>query len=229
MATYVIVHGGFFGGWRWRTVANLLREASHEVFTPTLTGLGERSHLANPDVDLSTHIQDIVGVIECEDLQDVILLGHSSGSMVITGVAERIPERLRYLVYLDTLIPHSGQSWLDLLGPKAANMLVDLANQKGDGWRIPLISDSPRINPHPLKTTTDKLTITNPAAAAIPRGYIFCSAKLHNSPVAFAARAIEGAARQAQQQGWWYRELPTDHGADESMPQELSNLLLELA
>lgn len=111
MATYVIVHGGFFGGWRWRTVANLLRAAGHEAYTPTLTGLGGRCHLANPDINLDTHVQDVVGVIECEDLQDVILIGHSSGSMVVTGVVEKIPERLGYLIYLDTIIPQNGQSW----------------------------------------------------------------------------------------------------------------------
>ena len=229
MAIYLIVHGGFFGGWRWRPVANLLCAEGHEVFTPTLTGLGERAHLANPQVDLNTHIQDIVGVLECEDLQDVILVGHSYGSMVITGVAERVPERLARLVYLDTAIPQDGQSWLDLLGPEMARMSIDLAEKHGDGWRVPLISDPPRVQPHPLKTTTDPLTVKNPIAAQIPRAYIYCTAKLKDIPIAVAWPAIEKAAKNARQQGWWYRELPTGHDVEKTMPRELSELLLELA
>ena len=91
MTTYVLVHGGFSGGWVWRTVALHLRDAGHEVFTPTLTGIGERAHLAHPEINLDTHIQDLVGLFECEELSQVVLVGHSSGSMVITGVAEKIP------------------------------------------------------------------------------------------------------------------------------------------
>jgi pimeloyl-ACP methyl ester carboxylesterase len=229
MAIYVIVHGGFFGGWRWRTVANMLRAAGHEAFTPTLTGLGERAHLASPQIGLRTHIQDVVGVLECEDLRNVILVGHSYASMVITGVAERMPERLARLVYLDTLIPQDGQSWLDLHGPEVKAMIMDLVNKRGDGWRLPLLSDPPRINPHPLKTTTDPLTIANPIAAAIPRCFIFCSAKNKDSAVAFAAPAMERSARYAREHGWWYREIPSDHGPEESMPRELTDLLLELS
>ena len=229
MATYVIVHGGFLGGWRWRSVANLMRAAGHEVFTPTLTGLGERAHLANPQVSLNTHRQDIVGVLECEDLRDVILVGHSFGTMVITGVAERVPEKLIHLVYLDTAIPQDGQSWLDLLGPEAASKLIGLAEKMGDGWRIPLIPDPPRFQPHPLKTVTDPLTLTNSMAVHIPRAFIHGSAKAKYSPLAFAWPAIDRAAENARQQGWWYRELSTDHDPEESMPRELADLLLELA
>jgi pimeloyl-ACP methyl ester carboxylesterase len=229
VATYVIVHGGFSGGWNWRYAANLLRAAGHEVFTPTLTGLGERAHLASPQIDLNTHIQDIVGVLECEDLRDVILVGHSSGSMVTTGVGERVPERLARLVYLDTAIPQDGQSWLDLLGPEMASKLLDLAEKQGDGWRIPLIPDPPRYQPHPLKTVTDPLAVTNPSTAQIPRAYIHCTAKSKDSPVALAWPAIDRAAERARQQGWWYRCLPTDHSPHVTMPRELVDLLLELA
>jgi pimeloyl-ACP methyl ester carboxylesterase len=210
-------------------VANLLRAAGYEVYTPTLTGLGERAHLANPQVNLNTHIQDIVGVLECEDLRDVILVGHSYGSMVITGVAERVPERLARLVYLDAPIPQDGQSWNDLLGPEMASKAIDLANKQGDGWRVPLISDPPRVQPHPLKTVTDPLKVSNPMAVHIPRAFIHCTAKSKDSAVAFASPAIEKAAENARQQGWWYRELPADHGPEESMPRELADLLLELA
>jgi pimeloyl-ACP methyl ester carboxylesterase len=229
MAIYVCVHGGFFGGWIWRTVANMMHAEGHEVFTPTLTGLGERAHLANPQVDLNTHIQDIIGVLECEDLQDVILVGHSYGSMVVTGVAERSPERLTRLVYLDTAIPQDGQSWTDLFGSEVVKLWTDIANKHGDGWRLPLISDPPRIQPHPLKTVLDPLTVKNPMAAKIPRAYIRCTIKPKDSPVAVCWPALDKASENARKQGWWYRELPADHGVMLEMPRELADLLLELA
>jgi pimeloyl-ACP methyl ester carboxylesterase len=126
MSIYLLVHGGFYGGWAWRQVAKILRGAGHEVFTPTLTGLGERAHLANPQIGLDTHIQDIVGVLECEDLWQVILVGHSYSSMVITGVAERMPQRLSCLVYIDTVIPKDGQSWLDLVGSEMKQQMLGM-------------------------------------------------------------------------------------------------------
>lgn len=229
MATYVLIHGGFSGGWGWRDVANRLRAAGHEVFTPTLTGLGERAHLANPKVNLATHIQDVVGVLECEDLANVILLGHSSGVMVMAGVAERVPERLARLVYLDTAIPKDNLSWLDLLGAAMTRKLLDLAEKAGDGWRLPLVPGPPRYQPHPLRVVTDRLAINNPQAAALPRAYIHCTAKDPHSPVALAWPAIDQAATEAQQQGWWFRTLPTDHSPQRTMPGELTALLLELA
>src|SRR5262245_30690572 len=118
MTSLVLVHGGWEAGWCWRKVVPLLRDAGHEVFAPTLTGLGERKHLASPEVGLDTHVQDIVGVLESEELDEVILVGHSYGGMVIAGVAERVPERLAQLVYLDAFVPEDGQSTLDLLPPE---------------------------------------------------------------------------------------------------------------
>ena len=178
MAIYLIVHGCFSGGWGWSEVANHLRRAGHEVFTPTLTGLGERAHLATPEVNLATHIQDIVGVLACEDLWEVILIGHSSGAMVSTGVAERVPERLAWLVYIDTAIPQDGQSWFDLLGPEMAEQLLKLAESDGQGWRIPLIPDPPKFQPHPLKTVTDPLAVKNPVAVGVRRAFIHCTDKI---------------------------------------------------
>src|SRR5437660_801825 len=110
MATFVLVHGAWHGGWCWRKLMPLLRSAGHAVWTPTLTGLGERAHLGNPDVGLSTHVQDVVNVLEYEDLSNVVLVGHSYGGMVITGVAHQMPGRLAHLVYLDAFVPKDGQS-----------------------------------------------------------------------------------------------------------------------
>ena len=117
MATYVLVHGGAHGGWCYRDVARLLRSAGHEVFTPTLTGLGERAHLLSPDIDLDTHITDVVAVLRWEDLHDVILVGHSYGGMVITGVADRAADRVGHIVYLDAATPVNGESLAVIAAP----------------------------------------------------------------------------------------------------------------
>ena len=115
MATFLICHGAWSAGWAWKKVRPLLRAAGHEVFTPTYTGLGERAHLVSRTVTLDTHIADVLGVIECEDLSDIVLVGHSYGGMVATGVADRARERIAKLVYLDAFVPENGQSLFDLL------------------------------------------------------------------------------------------------------------------
>ncbi len=122
MATYVLVHGGGHGGWCYQRVARLLRAPGHEVYTPTLTGLGEREHLLSPDIDLDTHITDVVKVMQFEDLHDVILVGHSYGGMVITGIADRATDRVGHIVYLDAANPENGQSLVDV-----AELFMDAA------------------------------------------------------------------------------------------------------
>src|SRR5262245_49948484 len=117
MATYVLVHGGAHGGWCYQRVARILRSAGHEVYTPTMTGVGERSHLLSRRIDLDLHIDDITAVLHYEDLRDVILVGHSYGGMVITGVADRAAARIGRLVYLDAATPVNGQSLVDVAGP----------------------------------------------------------------------------------------------------------------
>ena len=117
MATFVLVHGGGHGGWCYRDVAAILRSSGHAVHTPTMTGVGERSHLVGPHVDLDLHIRDITNVLHYEDLTDVVLVGHSYGGMVITGTADRAAERIAALVYLDAANPVNGQSLVDVAGP----------------------------------------------------------------------------------------------------------------
>ncbi len=114
MATFLVAHGAWSAGWVWKKMRPLLGERGHELFTPTYTGLGERVHLARPDVGLETHIADVLGVLEFEDLRNVLLIGHSYGGMVATAVADRVPERLAQLVYLDAFVPRNGQSLFDL-------------------------------------------------------------------------------------------------------------------
>jgi pimeloyl-ACP methyl ester carboxylesterase len=227
---YVIVHGGWLGGSEWTPIARRLRAAGHEAYTPTLTGIGERTHLLSPDVDLATHVQDIVGLLECEDLHGVVLVGHSSGSMVISGVAERIPERLDRLVYVDTVFPANGQSFFDLLGEPASGALLELARTEGDGWRVPFPfapPDAACVPFHPLATVTQPLAVNNPAAAALPRTFIFCTAKEDDWFFGIGGK-IAAAARKARAAGWDYRQLPTGHSPHQEMPDELADLLLSL-
>jgi pimeloyl-ACP methyl ester carboxylesterase len=117
MATFVLVHGAWAGGIIWRPIAMALRNASHEVYTPTLTGIGERRHLLNREIDLGTHIQDVLSVIDYEDLYEVVLVGHSYGGMVVTGVADAIPDKITSLVYLDAFVPENGQSLFSMVPP----------------------------------------------------------------------------------------------------------------
>ncbi len=207
----------------------MLRIAGHEVFTPTLTGLGERVHLASPDVGLDTHIQDILIVLEYEDLHDVILVGYSYSAMVITGVAERAPERLAPLVYLGAYVLSDGESLLNMLGPGVAAFIEQAAQAYGDGWRIPRDPpDAPQRTSHPLKTEQQPVMLTNPAAAALPRTFSYCTQD--NEAMGPAGAPITQAARHARSDiRWCYRELQTGHSPLETAPRELADVLLELA
>ena len=137
MATVVLAHGAWSAAWAWKKMRPLFRAAGHEFFSPTYTGLGERAHLARPEVDLSTHVQDVAAVFGVEDLKDVTLLGHSYGGMVATGVADRARESINQVIYLDAFVPRDGQSLLDL--NEVARARMQEAAKGGDGWRVPVI------------------------------------------------------------------------------------------
>ena len=137
MATLLVAHGAWSAGWAWKKMRPLLRARGHEIFTPTYTGLGERVHLASPHVDLETHIADLLGVLQFEDLRAVVLIGHSYGGMVATAVADRAPERVAQLVYVDAFVPHDGQCLFDLLGAESSARMREAARTVGDGWRTP--------------------------------------------------------------------------------------------
>jgi pimeloyl-ACP methyl ester carboxylesterase len=221
----VAVHGAWTGGWIWHEVARLLRVAGRDVFTPTLTGLGERVHLLSPGVDLQTHIEDIVNVLAFEQLENVTLVGHSYAGMVITGVAERAPEQIARLVYLDAYVPSDGQSLADLLPEPVREAIVAQAAQTGDGWRVPHNPpDADRRTDFPIAAGLQPLEVRNPAAARLPRAYIACPERGDNP---LYLPFIDAAAR-AQQQGWDYFELPTGHHPMETMPAELSDILVAL-
>jgi len=222
VATYVLVHGAFAGGWIWRAVRSYLRSAGHEVQTPTLTGLGERVHLFSESVDLETHICDIVNVLVYEDLHHVILVGASYGGMVITGVADRVSERLAHLYYVDAFIPRDGESMLDLCPEDYRTSL--LARVPPGGLVVPA-GDQPvpevgaRLTGHPVKTLTQPFRPRNTRRPAIPQTFLRCTDPLHPGLAISAARA-------RSEDGWHYCELATKHSAYVYAPRELADLLL---
>jgi pimeloyl-ACP methyl ester carboxylesterase len=231
MAVIVLVHGAWLGGWVWKLVSPLLEAEGHRVLTPTLTGLGERSHLNNPEVGLSTHVQDIVNVLEYENLKDVSLVGHSYAGMVITGVADRAPDRLSQLIYLDAFVPESGQSLQDLLPPAARIHNAQLVRTQGDGWRLPLEAQwrtapagllpwmQARWTDQPLKSFEERLTLSRPGGAGLPRSYIRCT----QNPV--TGWLFE---QFAEDPDWRVLELSAGHMAMVSAPAELAEALLSL-
>ncbi len=237
MANIVIVHGAFGGGWEWREVARLLRDRGHDVFTPSLTGFGERVHLATPETSLDTHIQDILNVIRYEDLSDVVLACQSYGGMVVTGVAGRVSERLAHLVYLNALVPQDGQSVLDLTPPAFRERFVDTAMAAGDGWRIPvpLFEDDPSIAafargryvPTPLRPFTEPIrigTIPN----NLPRTYIWCTEDQEG--LAGIPDLMQPFAERAQRDPHWhFRQLTSIADAHVQMPETVATLLDEAA
>jgi pimeloyl-ACP methyl ester carboxylesterase len=209
MATFVVAHGAWSAGWAWKKMRPPMRAAGHDFWTPTYTGLGERAHLANPDVSLDTHIEDILAVLEAEDLRDVYLIGHSYGGMVATGVADRARERIAQLVYLDAFVPHDGQSLFDLQSTETRTRMRELARTDGEGWRLPptqMPADTPdadvawasgRRRPQPSKTFEQHLRLAGNGAPP-PRSYIYCQRcapgdvfrQFANAPSAKAAGAI---------------------------------------
>jgi len=216
-------------------VRPLLRAAGHDVFTPALTGLGERAHLATPDVDLDTHVQDVVNVLEYEDLEDVALVGHSYGGMVITAAAERLAPRLGQLVYLDAEVPEDGQSEYDLTPPDERAAYEEAARTRGGGWLIPppipeILPDDldldvrwtlSRMVPQPVRTFEQRVRLSG-AADRVLRTYIFCTEGKDDQPLP------EYVQRARSEPGWRYRELRAGHAAHVTAPGELTNLLLRL-
>jgi pimeloyl-ACP methyl ester carboxylesterase len=209
--TAVLVHGGFHGGWCWRKVTASLVAAGWNVYTPTLTGVGERAHLATPGVGLETHITDVTGLIECEELHDIVLCGHSAGGMVVSAVADRLAHRILHVIYLDSVVPHSGESFFDALGEDSGmpQVLRDQAVE-GAGW---LVSPSPlftaasfgvldatdaawvnrRLTCHPLAAFADRVTLTD-AIDLLPKTYVRAT-RLPIAALDQRASSLEGQRR----------------------------------
>ena len=212
----------------WSRLAPLLRQAGHDVHTPSLTGIGERSHLASPAIKLSTHIIDVMQCLRYERVSDAVLVGHSYGGMVVTGVADRAPERIRSLVYLDAFVPQNGQALMDLQPPGVA------AAFPAEGWQVPPLAPErqgmrdaseiawfgERRDPQPRGCLTEPLALEHRYRG--PRAYIFCTGYSPTSFAPFAERARNDGA-------WRYHELATHHYPHVSMPRQTAELLIDIA
>lgn len=218
--TYVIVHGAWGGGWDWRAVDSMLTLRGHRVVRVTLTGSGERVHLASPEIRLSTHIADVVNTILWEDLHDVVLVGHSYGGMIITGVADRIPDRIRRLVYVDAMVPDSGESVMKLMGTSGLGFIQSTLK---NGMSVPpWVTDTtviPRDVPQSFRTFTDTLNLVNPAGRLVPGTYILTMEATVN-PDPFQWAADRAAARK-----WPVYRLDANHTPERSAREPLVALL----
>jgi len=234
---YLLVHGTSHGGWCWRHVSDHLVAAGHRVFAPTLTGLGERAHLRSPEIGLATHIDDIVGVANAEELDGFILVGHSYGGYVITGVCDRLRERVAHVVYIDAPNPKNGASNAQGRSPE------ELAVTYGplvDGYLLPVkdtmiaaLGVAPedaadlawlrrRLTPQPVKTWTDPLQIFRGGSEGLPRTYVFCN----HAPVGSPLRL--NAERMRADPSWMFRELACGHDAMIALPRETADLLMSI-
>jgi pimeloyl-ACP methyl ester carboxylesterase len=233
MTTFVLVHGAWRGSWCWKRVRKALQSAGHDVFTPTLTGVADRSHLASANVDLEMHVNDVANLIRWEELDDIVLCGHSYAGTVITGVADRVPERLRALVYLDAFVIENGQSLHDTLPPPARAAQVDGANESGEGWRVPPIPaeffevnladrawvDS-QCTPQPLATFTRRLKLLN----RIPPEKV-----THVLATGYKQSPFPPFHEFAKKKGW--RTMTVDSGHDVMLdrPDDVVRILLDAA
>ena len=229
MANYVLIHGAWSGAFRWRLVRPVLAAAGHEVFTPSLTGLGDRIHLAGPDIGLSTHIDDIVNLIEYEDLRDVVLVGASYGGMPVTGAADRVPNRVAHLLYVDAFQPRDGESCWDLGGGGPRDT--------GD-WRIPPPGSADAVihegginvrrSAMPIKTLSEKVALSKPLEQQpFTRTYIKAVADARAEPPR-RSHFWEVADRVSQNPAWRYIEMDAHHGIPWENPRELADILLAL-
>lgn len=234
MATYVLVHGGWHGGWCWRRVGRALIATGNEVYTPTLTGLGERAHLLAPELGLETHIRDVLGMLEFEDLRGVVLVGHSYSGIVVTAVADRAPGRIAHLVYLDAVVPRDGECLYDRAPAQVKAHFEEQARTKGDGWRVPVAAANaeflglreeedirwvmPRLTAHPIRTFREPVQLSA-SFPQMPRTYINCiGEKNFGQPRTIQADGIDD-----------YHELRTGHDAMVTAPQEVVRVLRQVA
>ncbi len=239
--TFVLVHGTWHGGWVWKYVRNILEDKGHRVFTPTLTGCGEREHLSSPEVGLDTHIQDIVNVIEFEDLNNVVLVGHSFTGVAITGVADRLKDRIKHICFFDALVPFGDR--MSGVPRKADGSLEDyfVERQAGfiDGYKMDYWADYPlkmllpedhskaewvrsKITTHPAKSWTDILELENDGWENMSRSFIHCVGQ----DFAMSSEKMVGPARQP---GWKFIELDIARDGMVTHPELVADTFLRLA
>ena len=226
--TFLVCHGAWSAGWAWKKMHPLMQAAGHRLVTPSYTGLGERAHLANPSIDLETHIEDVLNVIQYEDLRDIVLLGHSYGGMVATGVADRASDRVAQLIYLDAFVPRDGQSLFDL--NESGREHLQQAADNGDGWRVPPLQTPPDTSPAdvewltarrvhmPVKCFETKLKLQN-GEPTLPRSYIYATR------ITPADTFGQFAKRAKSETGWRYYAIDASHSPNVTAPDALTALL----
>jgi pimeloyl-ACP methyl ester carboxylesterase len=218
--SFVLVHGAWHGGWCWRRVADRLTAKGHRVYTPTLTGLADRSHLLSESVNLTTHVTDVVNLIRWEELKDIVLCGHSYGGMVVTGAADKAPERIASLVYLDAFVPESGQSMNDLR-PRELPSTLTVAPITAETFRV---NERDRAwidrqcTPHPVACITEKLALSGAYRAVQRKVYI----RAANYPSPAFEPIYE---RVKADPGWTAHQVPCGHDVMVDMPDALAELL----
>ncbi|WLW57045.1 alpha/beta hydrolase [Streptomyces sp. YU58] len=240
MTTYLLVHGAWHSGQCWERVVPLLASAGHRVLAPSLTGYGDTAHLLSRDIGLDTHVDDIVGLIAAQDLAEVVLVGHSYAGLVISSAANRVPDRIARLVYLDAMVPEDGESAADVL--PVTQDLIDHAEKSESGWRVPPLPEMPppaglfgvtdpadvawlrsMLSDHPVRCLRQPVRLDNPAVRAIPRTHIHC---VTGKPEGFARRPVPALQPNGAPAQVW--ELETGHDCMITMPAELTELLLRV-
>ncbi len=234
MSTYVLVHGAWHGSWCWARVRKALQAQGHDVFTPTLTGVAERSHLLSPQVNLDTHIEDVVNLIRWEELSQVVLCGHSYGGAVISGVADRIPDRIAALVYLDAFVLEDGQSLHDALPLAQKNRQLEAVGRDGEGWKVPPIpAEAFHVNARdcdwvnrqctmqPLATFQQPIRLNGKAGAVRDVTFILATG--------FKDSPFPQFHEKAKTKGWKTRTMACGHDVMLDLPAELTQALIEAA
>ncbi len=229
----ILVHGGWHGGWCWKYVTAKLLAAGHIVCTPTLTGLGERVHLASREINLDVHVQDIINVIEAEELSDVVLAGHSSAGMIITGVADRMSNKIKSLVYLDAFVPENGSRMIDYIAPERRRAMITAG--EATGYLDPLPANilgikktadiewvTRRMTRHPYATFSQQLHFQTNGGKHLPRTYVYCS----NPP---SGSFDQFALRFRTDPEWQFHELKTGHDCMITQPNEVARIILRVA
>jgi pimeloyl-ACP methyl ester carboxylesterase len=233
MGLFVVAHGAWSAGWAWKKMHPLMVARGHRLITPTYTGLGERAHLAHAGVGLETHIADIVGVLETEDLRDILLIGHSYGGMVATGVADRARERIAGLIYIDAFAPRDGDSVFGLLPPQARAQRQPVASNGGEAWQIPPgpmpadTSDAdrawaePRRRPQPVKAFEQPLRLHH-GEPSMPRHYIYCARHTPDD-------RFRQFHERAEREGWGRDIIDASHNPHITAPEALADMLDRIA
>jgi pimeloyl-ACP methyl ester carboxylesterase len=240
MPKAVLIHGGLHGGWCWNKVRGPLEEAGWTIYTPSLSGLGDRAHLASPDITLQTHVQDVVALIQQEDLTGITLCGHSAAGMVITGVADAVPDRLHTLVYLDAVVPNDGESLFDIVGPAMTAVFRQRADERGQGWLVPTsyfsaaadfgVTDpsdalcvEQNLTGHPIRAFADPLPVAGGVSQVANKIYVRCTEHRNRPHLDKALDSVSGRP------GWTVHRWPSAHDVMITEPDRLCDLFIAIA